>query len=182
MVFKKILRLFKRVFKIKRRYKRRSKRFNKARKARTRRSPAGKLKKSSKSKQKKLKKPKKPKKLKKPKNLKKHKKPKKQRKISDKAISKNKKSVLNKRAFKGVSAGVITHYFPKVNAAVIKVTKAIRIGDPVMIRSKGKEQRQMVSSMQIDRRPIEIARPGQEIGLEVLAEVKPGDELFIVKG
>ncbi len=91
-------------------------------------------------------------------------------------------SASKKPSIKAIPAGVITHYFPKVNAAVVKLSKPLNIGEPVWIKGRATDFRQTVGSMQVDRSPIEKGRAGQEIGLEVFREVKPGDRLFILKG
>ena len=75
--------------------------------------------------------------------------------------------------------GVVTHYFPKVNAAVVKLKRPIRIGEPIRIKGKLTDFRQTAGSMQIDRKPIETARAGQEIGLQVFRDVRPGDYVFV---
>jgi hypothetical protein len=87
-----------------------------------------------------------------------------------------KKKVIKKKL---VLLGVITHYYPKVNAAVIKLKKSISVGMPVLIKGKVTNLKQTVGSMQIDRKPIEKARAGQEIGLEVFKEVREGDFLYL---
>ncbi len=75
--------------------------------------------------------------------------------------------------------GVVTHYFPKVNAAVVKLKKPLKIGEPIWIKGKLTDFRQTAGSMQIDRKPIESARAGQEIGLQVFRDVRPGDFVFV---
>jgi len=169
MIFKRIIGLFKRVFKQKRKPARRNiKRASKPR-AKIRRRRKFHIK----HKHKKVIKNKFSKKSRIKKNSKK----------GAKRKAEPKQLVLKKsKAFKTVSCGIVTHYFPKVNAAVVKVKKALKLGDPILIKGSKTDFRQMVSSMQIDRLVIEKARPGMEIGLEVLSKVMPGDEVFIVKG
>lgn len=75
--------------------------------------------------------------------------------------------------------GVITHYFPKVKAAVVKLKKPLSIGEAIWIKGKSTDFRQTVGSLQIDRKPIIKARAGQEIGLEVFREVRPGDMIYL---
>jgi len=89
-----------------------------------------------------------------------------------------KKAVLKKPQVRAIEAGLITHYFPKVNAAVIKLKKPLHISEPLWIKGRVTDFKQTVGSMQIDRKPIEKARAGQEIGLEVFREVRPGDKVF----
>ncbi|MGE5280550.1 MAG: translation elongation factor-like protein [Deltaproteobacteria bacterium] len=76
---------------------------------------------------------------------------------------------------------MITHYFPKVRAAVLDVKRPLRIGDPVWIKGKSTDFRQTVASLQIDRKPVDAVRPGQEAGLEVMRDVRPGDVVSILK-
>ncbi len=80
-----------------------------------------------------------------------------------------------------VLAGDITHYFPKVKAAVFRCRVALAIGDAVWIKGKHTNFRQTVGSMQIDRKPIERAAKGQEIGLEVFKDVHKGDQVFLTR-
>lgn len=75
--------------------------------------------------------------------------------------------------------GIITHYFPKVNAAVVELKRSMCIGEPIRIKGKITDFCQTVGSMQIDRKPIEKAKKGQEIGLEVFKEVHPGDLVYL---
>ncbi len=80
-----------------------------------------------------------------------------------------------------VLAGDITHYFPKVKAAVFRCRVALAIGDAIWIKGQHTNFRQTVGSMQIDRRPIERATKGQEIGLEVFKDVHEGDQVFLTR-
>ena len=75
--------------------------------------------------------------------------------------------------------GLVTHYFPKVNAAVVKLKRPLRTGEPIWLKGKLTDFRQTAASMQIDRKPIESARAGQEIGLQVFRDVRPGDIVFV---
>ena len=73
--------------------------------------------------------------------------------------------------------GVVTHYFPKVQAAVVKLKAPLAVGDTVIIKAGAKNFTQKIDSMQIDRVPINSAKKGQEIGLQVKFSVKQGDLL-----
>lgn len=61
---------------------------------------------------------------------------------------------------------------------MVKLKKPLVLGEPVWVKGKITDFRQTVGSMQIDRKPIEKARPGQEIGLEVFREVRQGDAVY----
>ncbi|MCM8781558.1 MAG: hypothetical protein NC828_00655 [Candidatus Omnitrophica bacterium] len=74
--------------------------------------------------------------------------------------------------------GVVTHYFPKVNAAAIKLKAPLKIGDAIKIKGHTTDFSQTVTSMQINRVPITSARKGQEIGLLVNSRVRRNDLVY----
>ena len=105
-----------------------------------------------------------------------------------KAIKKRvikKRPVAKKKALKkGLAAkskekiiGKVTHYFPHVMAAVVKLKTPLNIGDVVKFKGHTTDFTQTISSMQIDRVPISAAKKGQEIGLLVNSRVRQHDVL-----
>jgi len=74
--------------------------------------------------------------------------------------------------------GEITHYFPKVRAAVIKLKAPLVTGDSIKIKGHTTDFKQAVTSMQIDRVPISQAKKGQEIGLLVDSRVRQCDLVY----
>lgn len=92
-----------------------------------------------------------------------------------------KKSVPKRKTVEAREIGDITHYFPKVNAAVVQLKDKISIGDAIWIKGSTTDFKQTVGSLQIDRKPIEKAGRGKEIGLEVFKEVRVGDKVYTPK-
>ena len=78
----------------------------------------------------------------------------------------------------GEYIGYVTHYFPKVKAAVIKLEKPLSMGDTIVIAGKSGKIRQKVTSLQINRIPIDEGRAGEEVGLEVKKDVVVGDVVY----
>ena len=76
--------------------------------------------------------------------------------------------------------GIVTHYFPKVRAAVVKLKVPLSIGDTVKIKGHTTEFKQKVTSLQIDRVPINTATRGDEIGLLVDSRVRQHDVVYKV--
>lgn len=77
--------------------------------------------------------------------------------------------------------GVITHYFPHVKAAVIKLSKgSLKIGESIRIKGHTTDFKEQVKSLQFNRTPIEEGKKGQEIGLKVKARVRIGDVVYKV--
>ncbi len=74
--------------------------------------------------------------------------------------------------------GTVTHYFPKVNAAVVKLKKPLSVGDTVLIKGSTTQFKQKIESMQIDHVVISKAKKGDEIGLEVKDRVREHDLLI----
>jgi len=71
--------------------------------------------------------------------------------------------------------GKITHYFQNVGVAVVELSADLKVGDLVTIGGKSETFDQKITSMQIDKKPIQIAKKGQAIGLKVDKPVKDGD-------
>lgn len=101
-----------------------------------------------------------------------------------KKVVKKKPSLKNKPAKKKIAEnaiGEITHYFPHVRAAVIKLTAPLLTGETIKIKGHTTDFKQVITSMQIDRVPITEAKRGQEIGLLVDSRVRQGDIVTKVK-
>lgn len=92
----------------------------------------------------------------------------------------SKKKTPTKKTIKteGKLIGVITHYFPHVQAAVIKLKGPLSMGQTVKVKGHTTDLSQIVTSMQIDRVDISEAKKGDEIGLQVSTRVRQGDKVY----
>jgi len=78
-----------------------------------------------------------------------------------------------------VLLGTVTHFFPKVKAAAMVIEYgSIKRGDSILVRGETTNFKQKIKSLQIDRKPIETAKRGDEIGIEVKKRVREGDKVF----
>ncbi|MDD5465343.1 MAG: hypothetical protein PHP73_03265 [Candidatus Omnitrophica bacterium] len=113
------------------------------------------------------------------------------KKITKKTVKKAKKKLLKKRPAarkkspvkiaakkEGNLIGIVTHYFPHVQAAVIKLKGPLAMGDTIKIKGHTTDFSQAVTSMQIDRVVISSAKKGDEIGLQVTSRVRQGDKTY----
>ncbi|HOU36024.1 MAG TPA: hypothetical protein PK562_02015 [Candidatus Omnitrophota bacterium] len=75
----------------------------------------------------------------------------------------------------GKIVGKITHYFPQVNAAVIKLQVPLALGDTIKVKGHTTDFTEQITSMQINRVPVQSAKVGDEIGLLVKSRVRKGD-------
>ncbi len=64
-----------------------------------------------------------------------------------------------------IEIGNITHYFSKINVAVVDLMLPLSVGDRIQIKGPMTDFEQTVDSMQIDRRAIQRAEGGQSVGL-----------------
>jgi len=91
-----------------------------------------------------------------------------------KKVSAKKKTVRKPRIAENV-IGAITHYFPKVRAAVIRLKAPLVLGDTVRFKGHTTDFKQNIVSMQIDHAAISAAKKGDEIGLLVNSRVRKHD-------
>jgi hypothetical protein len=91
-----------------------------------------------------------------------------------KKVSAKKKTARKPRIAENV-IGAITHYFPKVRAAVIRLKAPLVLGDTVRFKGHTTDFKQNIVSMQIDHSAISAAKKGDEIGLLVNSRVRKHD-------
>jgi len=76
--------------------------------------------------------------------------------------------------------GKITHYFDKINVAIIELSGVLKIGDRVHIKGSSTDFEQDISSIQIEHENMKKAKKGDAIGLKVDEKVREGDEVLIM--
>jgi len=74
--------------------------------------------------------------------------------------------------------GVVTDFFAKVNAAAIKLVAPLKVGDKIKVETGEKEVEMTITSMQMDRKPIEKAKKGDEVGILMPEPVHKGNKVF----
>lgn len=121
-------------------------------------------------------------------------------KTKKKVVKKAKKKVLKKKAKRKIvkskkkqtasmkviasgasleEVGIVTHYFPHVEAAVVKMTKgSLSIGNEIIIKGHTTDFKEKVDSIQLDHVSIDSASVGQEIGLKVKSKVREHDAVY----
>jgi len=77
--------------------------------------------------------------------------------------------------------GEVTHYFPHVNAAAVRILKnSLKAGEEIYIKGHTTDFKEKVDSMQLDHVPVQEGKKGQEIGLLVKSRVRIGDSVYRV--
>ena len=77
-----------------------------------------------------------------------------------------------------IEIGHVTHFFSKINVAVVELTLPLSVGDQLLIKGPTTDFEQTVDSMQIDRKNIPRAEAGQSIGLKLVQQAKEKDVVY----
>lgn len=78
-----------------------------------------------------------------------------------------------------MQVGKVTHYFAKIGVAVVEITDgSIKVGDELHIKGHTTDFRQKVNSMQVEHDKVEVAEPGQSIGMKVDEPVRANDAVY----
>lgn len=72
-----------------------------------------------------------------------------------------------RRASNAKAVGIITHCYNKIHVAVIKLSGTLTIGDSITYDTDDGPYKEIVKSMEIDRRPAFKAGKGKEIGIKI---------------
>ncbi len=80
--------------------------------------------------------------------------------------------------------GRVQKFFAKPSVAAIEVTAGVlRIGDKLHFKGHTSDFEDTITSMQIEREPIEEAKPGDLIGIQVKERVRENDIVYkVVEG
>lgn len=78
--------------------------------------------------------------------------------------------------------GKITHYYPQIKVATIKLVSGLKVGDRIIIIGKttGLEKSE-IKEMQMKKKPVKAGKKGDEIGIK-LPLVRKNDEVYVIKG
>lgn len=77
--------------------------------------------------------------------------------------------------------GTVTHYYTHLHVAGVVVTDGeLRIGDKIHIKGHTSDFEQTVKSMEIDHEHIDLAKPGDDIGLAVIEHAREHDTVYKV--
>jgi len=78
--------------------------------------------------------------------------------------------------------GKVTHYFDHLNVAVLALTEGIRVGDTLHFQGHSTDFTQAITSLQIEHKAVESAKPGEDVAMKVEQRVHPNDAVFRVEG
>jgi translation elongation factor EF-1alpha len=77
--------------------------------------------------------------------------------------------------------GTVTHYYNHLHVAGVILTDGeLHKGDRIHIKGHTSDFEQTVGSMEMDHQPIEVAKPGDDIGLSVVEHAREHDTVYMV--
>ena len=82
----------------------------------------------------------------------------------------------------GKRVGRVTHYFDHLAVAVLALTEGVRVGDTLNFLGHSTDFKQEVTSLQIEHKAVDVARPGEDVAMKVIQRVHPNDAIFKVEG
>lgn len=82
----------------------------------------------------------------------------------------------------GKRVGTVTHYFDHLNVAVLALTEGIRVGETLHFLGHSTDFKQLVTSLQIEHKAVEAAKPGEDVAMKVEQRVHPNDAIFKIEG
>lgn len=74
--------------------------------------------------------------------------------------------------------GVVSHFFAKINVAIVEVKDTISVGDRIFIKGPTTDLEQTVDSMEIEHEKVNQAKSGQSIGMKVNTRVREKDIIY----
>ncbi len=75
--------------------------------------------------------------------------------------------------------GIVEHYFTNVNVAAIRISDGeLKLGDMIHFVGATTDFKQRVDSMEIDRKPVEIVKSGDDVGIKVKERVREHDMVY----
>ena len=74
--------------------------------------------------------------------------------------------------------GHVIHYFNNIGVAVLYLSEELKVGDKVHFLGHTTDFVQMVSSMEVTHKKIQVAKPDEEVALKVDEPVRGNDTVY----
>ncbi len=75
--------------------------------------------------------------------------------------------------------GIVEHFFNNVSVAAIKIIEGeIKIGDTIHFVGAHTDFKQNISSMEINRNPVDVVKKGDDVGIKVKDRVRENDVVY----
>ena len=75
--------------------------------------------------------------------------------------------------------GIVEHFFTNVSVAAVKIIEGeLKMGDTIHFVGAHTDFKQKISSMQIDRNPVNTVKKGDAVGIKVQEKVREHDIVY----
>ena len=74
--------------------------------------------------------------------------------------------------------GRVSHFFGRINVAIIEVKDTISVGDRILIKGPTTDIEQTIDSMEIEHEKVKQVEAGQSIGMKVNGLVRENDIVY----
>ena len=77
--------------------------------------------------------------------------------------------------------GKVSHWYDKINVAVVKLTGALKKGDGVKFKHGEEEFEENIESLQIDHTEVKAGKKGDELAVKLSHKAKEGSIVYKVE-
>lgn len=77
--------------------------------------------------------------------------------------------------------GKVIHFYDKISVAVVRLEKALKLGNKVKFEHGENSFEQTIESMQLEHEQVSSGKKGQEVAVKVDKETKSGTLVYFVK-
>ncbi|MBI5507479.1 MAG: hypothetical protein HY903_01880 [Deltaproteobacteria bacterium] len=80
-----------------------------------------------------------------------------------------------------LEVGVVNKYFDKIGVGMVQMTQGeLSLGDKIHIKGNSTDLTATISSMQVQRQPVQTAKVGDEAGIKLDTKVRQHDKVYKV--
>lgn len=77
--------------------------------------------------------------------------------------------------------GEVMDFFAHVGAIALKLNSSLKIGDKIRIKGGEQDFTETINSMQINRKPVQEAKAGDDVGIKITGKAHRGYRVFKVE-
>ena len=77
--------------------------------------------------------------------------------------------------------GTVTHYFTHLHVAAVEIADGeLHIGDTIRIKGHTSDFIQKVASMELEHESVDVAKPGDNVGIAMNEYTREHDDVYLV--
>lgn len=76
--------------------------------------------------------------------------------------------------------GVVTHFYPKVSVAAVRLVSNVRIGDEIIVEGRTSYSRQSIESIEKSGKKLWRAGKGETVGIKLKDKARKNDSVYAI--